>query len=235
MTPGIKISWNPSHFEPLAIKGKVNSSWQERGAVFLQHFKEVSDHINRSVYLSLRSDQVSKFYHNSSDISSRLNGIDYLVASQRSFTSLKDWSVTLNSFVHTDYNANASKTGYNLLAELVRVSCLFNHSNSTIRGTDLLLNITLCHLKFKIYRTALLYSLLIWQRLEWRIAPRPDALRPFSLSLAPLSALNFFWSCWKNLIPLIAIARASKSHTSSQSRHKSKRPSAAPWTRFSVI
>lgn len=34
--------------------------------------------------------QVSKFYHNSSDISSQLNGIDYLVASQRNFTSLKD-------------------------------------------------------------------------------------------------------------------------------------------------
>jgi len=57
---------------------------------FLQHFREVSDHINRSVYLSLRSNQVSKFYHNSSDISSQLNGIDYLVASQQSFTPLKD-------------------------------------------------------------------------------------------------------------------------------------------------
>ena len=137
--------------------------------------------------------QVSKFYHNSSDISSLLNGIDYLVASQRRFTSLKDWSVTLNSFVHTVYNANDSKQVTNLLAKLVNHSKSDTH-DSTTRGIDLLLNNTLCHLKFKIYRTALFYSLLIWQRLEWRKAPRPDALRPFSL-LASLFAPNFFWSC----------------------------------------
>lgn len=78
-------------------------------SVFSQHSREVGDHINRPTYLPLRSDQVSKFYHNSGGFPSQPNGTSYVVTPPLSLASLEGRPVTVNSFVHTGYNANGSE------------------------------------------------------------------------------------------------------------------------------
>ena len=78
-------------------------------SVFSQHSREVGDHINRPTYLPLRSDQVSKFYHNPGGIPSQPNGTGYVVAPPLSLASLEGRPVTVDSFVHTGHNANGSE------------------------------------------------------------------------------------------------------------------------------
>ncbi len=78
-------------------------------SVFSQHSREVGDRINRPTYLPLRSDQVSKFYHNPGGIPSQPNGTSYVVTPPLSLASLEGRPVTVNSFVHTGYNADGSE------------------------------------------------------------------------------------------------------------------------------